>query len=330
MKTRKSVLKTFLFSLTILFCSIVNAQPLHLNKTLRKQVVDNISLSLKDNYIYLDTAIRMSKFINSKFKAGAYDTIITPSVFASKLTSDLLSVYSDGHLSIEYNPNFSTGNSNPNTTDEEKPTERMLKFRKRVNFGFEKAEILPGNIGYLKINGFFAPDNTAREMAIASLRFISNSEVLIIDLRNNMGGDPGMVSYICGFFFKDKTHLNDLYSRKDKSNTSYWAIPDSTVKSLNTIPIYLLTSKKTFSAGEEFTYDLQTQKRAIIIGETTGGGAHPVQPFAIGNGFVANVPFARAINPITKTDWETKGVKPDIEVPAEKALDVTLSRIKKK
>jgi hypothetical protein len=302
-------------------------QQIVLSSKIKKQVIDSISKKLVANYIYLDTALKMGNFIKHQLNTGAYDTIKTSKVFAAALTKDILSVYHDGHLSIDYNPDFAGGQNIKNPEAEKQQNERRLKFRKRVNFGFEKAEILSGDIGYLKIRGFFPPDKETKEMAIAALRFISNSEALIIDLRNNGGGAPDMVSYICSFFFTNRTHLNDLYVRKDNSTTFYWTTPDTTLKALNTIPIYVLTSKETFSAGEELTYDLQTQKRAVIIGETTGGGAHPVQPYAAGNGFVANIPFARAINPVTKTNWETVGVKPDVEIAADKALDAALSKI---
>lgn len=303
-------------------------QQILLNAKIKKQVVDSISKKLAANYIYLDTALKMGNFIKHQLNTGAYDTIKTPKVFAAALAKDILSVYHDGHLSIDYNPGFTEGSNIKNPDAEKQQNERRLKFKKSVNFGFEKAEILPGDIGYLKIRGFLPPDKETQEMAITALRFVSNSEALIIDLRNNMGGDPNLVSYLCSFFFTNRTHLNDLYVRKGNSTTSYWTTADTTLKALNTIPIYILTSKETFSAGEELTYDLQTQKRAIVIGETTGGLAHPVLSYAVGNGFVANIPFARAINPVTKTNWETVGVKPDIEVAADKALDAALSKIK--
>jgi len=321
------IFKTTLMLITIFSTGMVYAQTENLTKKVKSETVANISASLKANYIYLDTAIKMGSFLQRQLKSGSYDNIQKAAVFAAILTNDLSSVYHDGHLSISYDLVSTAANGKTDTTMEK---ERMLKFRKRVNFGFVKAEILNGNIGYLKIDGFFEPDSAAKIMTIAAFRFVSNSESLIIDLRNNMGGDPGMVSFICGFLFNQKTHLNDLYSRKDKTTTAYWAIPDTILKRFHNMPIYILTSKRTFSAGEELTYDLQTQKRAVIIGETTSGGAHPVQPFTVGNGFVANVPFARAINPITKSDWETVGVKPDKAVPADQALDFVLRMVNHK
>ena len=94
--------------------------------------------------------------------------------------------------------------------------------------------------------------------------------------------------------------------------------------------VYVLTSKRTFSAAEEFTYNLQTQKRATIVGETTGGGAHPGGPQPINDHFAVWVPSGRAANPVTKTNWEGTGVKPDIEVPADQALKTAhLAALKK-
>jgi C-terminal processing protease CtpA/Prc len=137
-----------------------------------------------------------------------------------------------------------------------------------------------------------------------------------------------MVTYIAGFLFKNKTHLNDLYIRNTHQLNTYWTQPDTSFSQLYDMPVYILTGKTTFSAGEEFTYDLQAQKRAIVVGEATGGGAHPVGPNLAGYGFVVNIPFARAINPITKTNWEGVGVKPDMETPADKALATVLDKIK--
>ncbi len=316
--------KYIMAAIIVMNMAIADAQVPVLTTSVKARVVDNIAKNLKETYIFLDTATRMGNYIRHQLKSGAYDTIKTPSVFASVLTSDLLSVYHDGHLSISYTPKLSSDNQKE---DQDAAKARRAKFRKTVNFGFEKAEVLEGNVGYLKIKGFFAPDSATKIMAQTALRFVSNSNSLILDLRDNMGGDPGLVSYLCSFFFDGKTHLNDLYTRKDHSTTTYWTTPDTILSSLKTIPIYILTSHHTFSAGEELTYDLQTRKRAVVIGEVTGGGAHPVYPYAIGDDFTANIPFARAINPITKTNWEGTGVKPDIETKAGDALEVALKKI---
>jgi len=309
--------------LAALLATNVVAQPQGLTKSGKKAIVDSIAKNLERKYVFLDTAERMGKYIQQQLRKGVYDAIAAPTVFADSLTADILSVYHDGHLSISYDPSFSPG------SDVEDTAARRTRHRleRHVNFGFDKLEMLRGGIFYIKIGGFFPPDDEAKETVRAVFRLAVNGKALVIDLRMNGGGDPGMVSYMCGFLFGDKTHLNDLYTRSSNTLQQFWTQPNNELPALHSIPVYVLTSKNTFSAGEEFTYDLQAQKRATVIGETTGGGAHPVWPLAVGNGFVANIPFARAINPVTKTNWEAIGVKPDVPVPADDALTVALKMI---
>ena len=115
--------------------------------------------------------------------------------------------------------------------------------------------------------------------------------------------------------------MNDLYNRKEDKTTEFWTmdVPGSRIVDK---PVFVLTSQRTVSGGEEFTYNLKNLKRATIIGETTGGGAHPVSGHRIDDHFMIGVPFARAINPITKTNWEGTGVEPDVKTPASEALEV--------
>jgi C-terminal processing protease CtpA/Prc len=190
----------------------------------------------------------------------------------------------------------------------------------RGNCAFEKVEWLPSNIGYLKFNGFADPEICGPTVA-AAMGFLANVDALIIDLRNNGGGSPEMVAYVCSYLFTERTHLNDLYNRKEDKTTEFWT-KDVPGPRLAKQPVLVLTSKRTFSGAEEFTYNLKNLKRATIIGETTGGGAHPVSGHRIDDHFMIGVPDARAINPITKTNWEGTGVEPDIKVPASDALEV--------
>jgi C-terminal processing protease CtpA/Prc len=144
---------------------------------------------------------------------------------------------------------------------------------------------------------------------------------LIIDVRQNGGGAPGMVALICSYFFAgEPVHLNDLYWRPTNSTEQWWTLAYVPGRRYVGKDIYVLTSKRTFSAAEEFTYNLKNLKRATIVGDTTGGGAHPGEGVRISNHFGMFVPTGRAINPITKTNWEGTGVAPDISVPADLAL----------
>src|SRR5260370_19281796 len=152
------------------------------------------------------------------------------------------------------------------------------------------------------------------------MSFLANVDAIIFDLRENGGGAPKMVAMISSYLFDKPTHLNDLYNRKDDFATQYWTLPYVPGTMLADKPAFVLTSKSTFSGAEEFTYNLKNLKRATIVGETTGGGAHPVSGQRIDDHFMIGVPFARAVNPITKTNWEGTGVEPDVKVPAADAL----------
>jgi C-terminal processing protease CtpA/Prc len=154
------------------------------------------------------------------------------------------------------------------------------------------------------------------------MNFLSHVDAIIFDLRDNGGGDPKMIALISTYLFDKPTHLNDLYNRKEDETTQYWTLPYVPGNRLPDTPAFVLTSKMTFSGAEEFSYNLKNLKRATIIGETTGGGAHPVSGHRIDDHFMIGVPSARAINPVSKTNWEGTGVTPDVPANGSEALDV--------
>lgn len=302
----------------------LQSQPLAMTPVSRQQVVDSLARSLLTNYIFRDTAARMGSYIRRRLKEGAYDKITNPNEFAATLTADLHSVYSDLHLAIQFDPQLEKMLQDTSTTDQVERRKENIRRGAHQNFGFKKVEILNANIGYLNFEGFFGVNAESRATVNGAFAFLKNIDVLIIDLRHNGGGDPQMVQYICSHLLPAKTHINDLYERRINKTYPFWTDSLDNPASFYTMPVYILTSRRTFSGAEEFAYNLQTQHRATIVGETTGGGAHPVGPETISNGFIGNIPFARAINPITHTNWEAVGVRPDLRVGADSALDAAM------
>ncbi|MDQ6829983.1 MAG: S41 family peptidase [Gemmatimonadota bacterium] len=284
----------------------------------RARAIEGAIASLNEFYVFPDIAKKMADAVRAKQKHGDYDAVTDGDAFAEMLTNDFRSVSHDRHLGV----NFSAAKlpeRQPNQNPNPGPSPQYRRQMERANCGFEKVEILTGNVGYLKF-GFFADTAVCAPTATAAMNFLGNVDALIVDLRQNGGGSPPMVAYVSSYLFTDRTHLNDLWTRKENSTEEFWTRTDVPGKRMGNIPVYVLTSNRTFSGAEEFTYNLKSLKRATIVGETTGGGAHPVSGHRADEHFMIGVPFARAINPITKTNWEGVGVEPDVKVPAADAL----------
>jgi hypothetical protein len=306
---------------------------MRLDAATRARVIDEAAAKLNEYYVFPETAKKMAEAVQSKLKSGGYDAITDADEFASKLTEDLRAVSHDKHLGVNFSAQVipkREPNANP-APNPDAMAQRRAQMQ-RGNCAFEKVEWMPPNIGYLKFNGFADPEICGPTVT-AAMGFLANVDALIVDLRTNGGGDPAMVAYICSYLFAERTHLNDLYNRKEDKTTEFWT-KDVPGPRLANKPVFVLTSKRTFSGAEEFTYNLKNLKRATIIGETTGGGAHPVSGHRIDDHFGIGVPFARAINPISKTNWEGTGVEPDVKVSAGEALEVAkkmaLEQIRKK
>jgi hypothetical protein len=291
----------------------------------RQKAIDGAADMLNEFYVFPETAKKMGDGIRARQKAGEYDSITNGDAFAEKLTSDLQEISHDKHLRVNFSPAALPKGPPAGGPD----MAAMRRQMERMNCGFEKAERLPPNIGYLKFNMFGNPD-ICGPTASAAMNFLGSVDALIIDLRENGGGDPKMVAYVSSYLFDERTHLNDLYNRKEDKTEEFWTNTDVPGKRLAGKPVFVLTAKRTFSGAEEFTYNLKNLKRATIIGETTGGGAHPVSGHRIDDHFMIGVPFARAINPISKTNWEGTGVEPDVKVSAAEALETAKKLAAKK
>jgi len=276
--------------------------------------------ALYRTYIFPEKSKIMAAHLKSQLKKGAYKSITDPKQLAEKLEQDMQSVHHDGHLRVHYDPDFAQMLSQPGPPLPERVDSMALRRERSENFGFKKVEILNGNIGYAQFSGFSGMIQEAKPVISAAFRFLSNTDAIIIDVRKNGGGSPHMVKHISSYFVSERTRLNDIYDRRVDKTMEFWADPDEAENMKLSMPVYILTSKQTFSAAEDFTYAMQVNKRAVIVGDTTGGGAHPTGPVYIGQNFVVDIPFARSINHITKTDWEGTGVLPDVAVSAENAL----------
>ncbi len=281
----------------------------------RKKVIAGVNSDLKEYYVDLPAAQKMAEALEAHQAKGDYAAISDGDAFAARLTDDLRAVSHDKHLRVDFNPFKMPPRTAPSPDDE-------ARFRQQMehdNCAFDKVEILPNNIGYVKFNGFMDA-SFCGPTVVDAMGFVAHSDALIFDLRQNGGGQPAMVTLIASYLFDHPTHLIDMYNRKEDSTTQNWTLSYLPGVRLTKQPVFVLTSKQTFSGAEEFAFDLKNQKRATIVGETTGGGAHPVAGHLVANYFMVGVPFAKSLDPVTKTNWEGTGVEPDVKVPAADAL----------
>jgi len=319
METRQMILSSILWSLAVPGTALAQAQAADppISTAAKAEVIEALGRQMKSTYVFSDVAERASTALAEKAAKGNYATTETAKAFAKLLTADLRAVGNDKHLAVLFDPQLALGAA-PHAASSAKELARMRDEMVRDGFGIARVERLPGNVGYLDVRGF-GPTEFIGDAYSSALTLLAGTDALILDLRRNGGGEPASVAYLLSHFFAegDERHLNDLYYRAKDETRQYWT--SASVKVRYAKPVYVLTSSYTFSGGEECAYDFQTQKRGTLVGETTGGGANPGEFVPLGHGMVAFIPDGRAINPITHTNWEHVGVKPDVAVAADKA-----------
>lgn len=285
----------------------------------KKEVIEALCANLEREYIFPEVTEKYVRMLRDNLRSGKYDGIVRPEEFAVAVTDDLMAVSRDEHLHVWFNPTWVKEERNRKELDEQ--AIKLQERRSRIsNYGFIEIRILPGNIGYLRLDSF-SYDTGAQDAAVGAMSFLSNADAIIIDLRRNGGGSPEMVQFLCSYFLDNpRQHLNSFSYKDPERLTQYWTYTYLPGKRLGKAGLYLLTSENTFSAAEEFAYNLKNLKRATVIGETTGGGAHDNRFVVLSERFYLSLPFARAVNPVTKTNWEGLGVEPDVKVSQDKAL----------
>ena len=310
----KKILFLFILSLS---WGATKAQDVDLDKA---YVVKRLAGIMNRNYVYPEKGKAMHDLVKDKQENGRYNGIKDPREFADQLEADLRSIINDKHIRVRYD----TARYNAIRKGSRNGGRRTMH-----NHGFQEVKNLEGNIGYLDLRGF-SNLGPAEDAAREAMDELIQADALIFDLRRNGGGSPSMIRFISSYIFGDEpVHLNDFYWRPADRYEESWTNPSFASVHKPDIPVYVLTSNYTFSAAEEFTYNLKHLKRATIIGEVTGGGAHPGGPSIIKGGFIVNVPRGRAINPVTKTNWEGVGVIPHIKIDSDQALDKAIELARK-
>lgn len=327
--------------------------PLVLDARSRAEVLDALAKRVTDTYVEADTARMIVEEVRKRQRAGAYDAITNPSQFAEVVTTDLRRLNGDLHLSLRYEPGGAAGGGGPVMTRRvvqtpgggapppggpavrrvvagpggAPPDSGMrampgMEDAREKNFGLTRLEILPGNVGYLEISGFLGAPGSEEAVADA-MRFLERTDAVVVDVRRNRGGSGMMSHYVFSHFLGSEPVPTILVkSRASAEPDTMHSFAEVAGPRRTAVPLYVLTSRGTGSAAEEFSFVLKNLGRATIVGDRTAGAGHMVQAFDLAHGFMAGVSITRVSDPRTGREWEAIGVQPDVAVDAERALAV--------
>lgn len=291
----------------------------------QQRAVQTAARLLGERYVFPDSAQVIRDHLERRLREGAFSETATARAFTTRVNAEIRQVCRDGHLLFIYDPDEARALAE--RADAEEPSDAPLpediRLEKRKNFGFREVRILDGNVGYLDIRDFAYPPLCAN-IASGAMAFLSGCSALIIDLRGNGGGYAETVAFLLSYFFPtgQTIALNNFTTRGDEAITQSRTLPVIPGTPLPDIPLYVLTSRRTFSGAEEFAYDLKHLKRAVLVGEVTGGAANNPEDMVVDESFVLSLPVGRPVNAVTGTNWEGVGVPPDIAVPTREAFDV--------
>jgi hypothetical protein len=310
------MMRTLLLILAIFIFPVCYGQ---ITNTQKQETIDGILKVLQTRYIFPEVADSMQNFVINNLQSGKYDSITTGSEFAFRLTRDLQKISKDLHLKVEFTENREA-EENEDSGENSSKEAWLNQLLTENNYGIKSKKILEGNIGYLEIP-MFGPLEQCADTLISAIQFVDGTDALILDLRTCRGSlDENTIPFLCSYFFEVPTHLFDFYIRETNTTKQFWTYAWVPGKRYVEKPIYILTSSRTFSGGEELAYDLKHTNRAVVVGEVTRGGANPTDLEIINPNFRMSVPYMRSVSPVTQTNWEGTGVQPAVEVKSNIAL----------
>ena len=276
-----------------------------------KELITEIQSLMEEHYVFLDKAKEVNTHLEQLVADNHFDRFTSSKLLANALTEEMRKITNDKHLSV--NP--------PRQAQTQQITESlpMRRFTRYYTKMLPKFEYLEDNIAYFDMRYFGGGEESIAQID-ALMKQLKFADALIIDMRQNGGGSIRTVQYLSSYFFKEDFLLSSIYTRATNETEELWTV-EVNGKRLLEVPIFILTSERTFSGGEDFSYTLQNHGRATVIGTPTRGGAHPTRSHNLTGGYRLRVPYARSIHPVTKSNWEGTGIIPNVPIEDDKALD---------
>jgi len=298
----------------------LNARGASIAPARRAAVIERSLELLSENYVFSDRAGHAMADVRERAKRGEYDAITSPARLAELLGRHLSEATRDRHVQVKFGA-IPVSDPLSDTTETKSDLEQLRHEAEAEGFGIGKPRVLDGSVGYLPFRRFFRAE-LAGDALEAAMRNLAGTKALILDLRECRGGDPVMVALAASWLFEGRPRLwNTIVRRRDDTTTQFWTAAWLPGARYVGKPVYVLTAHRTFSAPESFAYELQQTRRATIVGEATGGGAHAGAWFPIEDRFSIFIPLSRYVSAVSGGDWEGTGVKPDVACDASEALE---------
>lgn len=291
----------------------------------RNEVVDKIAAEFVRLYVDADTGRLIADHLRERSRAHAYDNLSDPRLFAEALSGDLQAINGDKHLFVNFAPGTEFDRPGAGGIVDDTGAVRSSRpeeddAARRSHWALGRADILPGNVGYLKVLGFEG-SKAALDATSAALAYLDGTDAMIFDLRGMGGGSGEQSNFLISHFTGPDTIpslvITNRSSGKRRVRYTLATVPG---KRRPHVPIWILTDRGTASAGEDFAFVLQQLARARIVGDRTAGAGHNNDFVDAGHGFGVSISYTRVADPRTGKEWERIGVVPDLRADPRDAL----------
>ncbi|KAK5850496.1 hypothetical protein PBY51_001373 [Eleginops maclovinus] len=279
-------------------------------------VIEGSAALIADNYAFEDIGAHVAEKLKGLLASGEYSTVVSKESLETKLSGDLKTLSGDKSLK--------TTSNTPALPPMDYSPEVFIELIK-VSF---HTDVFENNIGYLRFDMFgdFEEVKAIAQIIVEHVwNKVVNTDAMILDLRNNIGGPTTAIAGFCSYFFDaDKQIVLDkLYDRTTGTTTELLSLPELTgTRYGSKKSLIILTSRTTAGAAEEFVYIMKKLGRAMIVGDTTAGSSHPPKTFSVGETDIfLSIPTIHS-DTSAGPAWEGAGIAPHIPVPAEGALEV--------
>jgi hypothetical protein len=286
-----------------------------------RAIARSVADLVEEHYVLAEVAASVAGLLRDEARSMAYDAAIDEAEAARRITRDLQAVNHDLHLRLIHHEEPLA-----DVADPAEAVAAHLRQAEASSYGVTGPTWLDGEVAVLRFAPLLFHPSVSGDAVVTAMQSVGDARGLVLDVRECRGGAPSAVCVVLTYLLGPELHLTDMLTRDPTALRQLWTLPWVPGTSVPAdVPVAVLTSGATFSGAEDLAYTLQAHRRAVVVGETTRGGAHPREGFRLSDHLEATIPVARAVNKITGGNWEGVGVLPDVDVPATEALDAAVS-----